>query len=316
MFSLGPIGFFKTTGLFYLLSSLFYVLVNNVVLVIKILGPLLFSVLCFLMYLYSRRVLSWGSWKSLLVVVLFSTFFVSLAISWMMYRQILGFIFLMAALLTLKSFSSSKRYYAVSVFMVLTVLSHEFAAVILLSIIFFEAIRLLFKKSRKNFGYLLMSSALPIVLFLFQRYSPQQGSFGFVSSFLPLNPSLGLSLYMGGLLLYCYALILPFVFLGLRRGLNDPSIKFWALLCLSIFLLEMIIPSIPLAYWYRWILLLVYPFLFFAVQGLEGLWQFSWRAKGRISRLVPKILIIVYLIMIFSVSKYLYNVNSRKFVLR
>ena len=67
-----------------------------------------------------------------------------------MYRQTLGLIFLVTALRALKSSSSPRRYYAAAVLMVLTVLSHELAAVILFSFVAIEASRFLIEKSKKR----------------------------------------------------------------------------------------------------------------------------------------------------------------------
>ncbi len=301
VFSLGPIGFLKTTGMFYAVAALPYGLTNDAVAVVNVLGPLLLGALCVMMYLYARKGLGWSGWKSLLVVVLVSTYFVSLRDSWDLYRQMVGLIFLMAALISLKSFSSPRRYYVASAFMVLTVLSHELAAVILLSVVGLEAVRFLVKKSRKEFAYLAVSAVLPLALFLFQRYSPQQGALTLPSSPIASGSSVGLALYMGGLLVYCYAIILPLVLLGLV-GLKDSALRYWALLCLGIPLLEMLNPNLPFYYWNRWVYLLVYPLLFFAVQGLERLWRFSPSFKGNIRRLVPKVLAVAYLFSLLTLS--------------
>ena len=59
VFSLSLTGFMKTTSLFYLLSSLPYELTHNSIAVIKVLGILLLSVLCFTFYVYARKALRW-----------------------------------------------------------------------------------------------------------------------------------------------------------------------------------------------------------------------------------------------------------------
>ena len=146
VFSLGPVGFLQYTNLFFLVSTLLYGLIHNVIIVLKILGPLLLAVLSFTMYLYARKGLCWNSRKALLVSILVATYFVSLRDSWDLYRQMLGLVFLMAVLISLKSINTPHKYYAASFFMVLTVFSHEFASVILFVIVALEAARFL-KKS-------------------------------------------------------------------------------------------------------------------------------------------------------------------------
>lgn len=301
--SLGAVNFLHGSNLFYLLSSLFYGLTNNAVVVMKVLGPVLLGVLAFLMYLYARRGLGWGTWKSLLVAVLVGAYFVSLRNSWDMYRQTLGLIFLMAALISLKSMRSPRRYVAASGFMVLTVLSHELAAVILFFFLLLEGTRLLVKKSRRDFAFLGLSAVLPVALFLFQRTSLSTGVMGVPTPSVASEPSVSLALYMGGSLVYCYVLILPFVLVGLVR-LKDLFVRSWGLLCFGIVLLLMLNPNLPFYLWFRWVVLLVYPLLFFAAQGLESLWRFSRRFKGKVKRLIPKIVVVAYVFSLFTLSGY------------
>ena len=301
--SLGIIGFFKGTNLFYAVAALPYALTSNAVLVVNVLGPLLLGILCFTMYLYARKSLGWSGWKSLLVSLLVSIYFVSLRDSWDLYRQTLGIIFLVITLISLKTFRSPHRYYIASAFMVLTVLSHELAAVILFFIISLLALEFLVKKSFKDFGYLFFATILPIGLFLFGLYSPQTGAITIPSNIVASQPSFGLALYMGGLLVYCYGIIAPFIILGLLR-LKDSALRYWGLFCLLIVFLEMLNPSLPLYLWYRWILILVYPLLFFTVQGVDVLWQSILRIKGKFRRLGPKIFVGVYIFLILTLSGY------------
>jgi hypothetical protein len=299
--SLGPVGFLRSTNLFYLLAILLNGLFHNVVTVIKILGPLLLAALSFTMFLYARKGLCWSSRKSLLVSILVAIYFVSLRDSWDLYRQSLGLVFLMAALVSLKSFKSSRRYYLASFFMVLTVFSHELVSVILFFVVVLEAARFLVKRLRKDSVFLLASAALPAALFLFQRYSPQQGTMVIPSNIIASEPSIIIAVYMAGLLIYCYALILPLVVLGIK-GFRDWVLKYWILLCLGIVLVEMVFPNAPLFFWNRWVYLLVYPLLFFAVQGLERLWQFAPKTKGNVKRLLPKVFAIAYCFLLLTLS--------------
>jgi len=89
----------KGAGLFPLLALLAdRMLFNNAILTVKILGPLLHALLGLSMYIFARKVLNWDAWKSLLLVVFSSIYFVSLKISWEVYRQMLGTIFLFLTL--------------------------------------------------------------------------------------------------------------------------------------------------------------------------------------------------------------------------
>ena len=303
VFSLGPVGFLQSTNLFLLLATLLNGLFHNVVTVTKILGPLVLAALSFTMYLYARKGLCWSSRKSLLVSILVATYFVSLRDSWDLYRQTLGLVFLMATLVSLKSFNSPRRYYAASFFMVLTVFSHQLVSVILFFVVALEATRYLMKRVQRDSVYLLASAALPAALFLFQIYSPRLGTVVLPNIIMASGPSINLAVYMAGLLIYCYAIILPLVFLGLK-GFRDWVLKYWVLLCLGIVLVEMLFPNIPLYYWNRWVYLLVYPLLFFVVQGLERLWRFAPNTKGKVKRLLPKVFAIAYCFLLLVLSGY------------
>ncbi len=298
----GAAGFFKT-HLFYSLATLLYWQVPDAVLLIKIFGPLLLSLLSVMMYLYAKRVLRWSGLKSFLVALLVGTYFVSLRISWDLYSQTLGLIFLLAALIALKSFSSPIKYCVASVFMVFTVLSHELAAVILFFVVGLEAVRFLVKKLRRDFAYLVVTTGLAGALFLFQRYSSQAAILVIPIVSSASEPSLALALHIGGLLVYCYVLVLPLVALGFV-GLKDSFLRYWLVLCVGIPLLTMVFPTMPLYYWNRWAYLLVYPLLFYAVHGFEKLWMRGSGFKSKVKRLVPKVFAVAYLCLLLTFSGY------------
>ena len=146
--------FFKT-HLFYSFATLAYWLAGDGVFVIKVFGPVLMGLVAVMMYLYARRGLGWGGFKSFLVALLVATYFVSLRNSWDLYAQSFALIFLLATLIILKSSNSNRRFVFAFVFMLLTVLGHQLVAVILFVILGLEALRVLAKKSYKDFWGLL-----------------------------------------------------------------------------------------------------------------------------------------------------------------
>lgn len=301
VFSLGLVGILHTTSMLYLITGVLYGSTQNVVLVIKLLGPLLLAVLCSAMFLYAKKGLNWSNHKSLLVAILTATYFVALRNSWDLYRQTLGLIFLVAVLISLKSYSSPRKYFIAGAFMVLTVFTHELATIILFLIILIETIQFFIKKSIKEAIYLLISAALAGLLFLFQRIqlTPNvSNAGGYISS----GPSVDFALLVAGLVVYCYIIILPLVLIGLVN-FKTSAIHYWALICTGFVLLGMVVnPSLPLFFWNRWVYLLVYPFLFFAVNGLDNIWKFSSRLKSKIAKLAPKFFAtaFVLLILVFS----------------
>ncbi|MFB3889928.1 MAG: hypothetical protein ACE14S_10590 [Candidatus Bathyarchaeia archaeon] len=301
VFSLTPLAFLKTTGLFYALAALPYNLTGDASFVIKTLGPILLSALSVMMYLYARKGLQWSNATSLLVSVLVSTYFVSLRISWDLYRQTLGLVFLMAVLILLKSTQSPRRYPAIGLLMILTVLTQQLAAVVMFFIVGLQALGFLWRRRGKDFAWLATLTSLSGSVFVFQQYSLQLGTFVIPVMNVAPEPSVALAAHVGGLIVYCYVLILPLVFLGLK-SLKDPSLKYWTILCAAIPLLTVLWPSSSFSYWNRWVYLLVYPLLFCTAYGLERLWK-SWSTvKNRLRRLLPKAFALTYLSFLLVLS--------------
>lgn len=294
---------FFTSHLFYSLATLSYDIIPNGILIVKIFGPLLLAALSLMMYFYAKRGLGWSGFKSFLVALFVATYFVSLRNSWDLYNQTLGLIFLLAALVILKSYNSPRKYALAFIFMLLTVLSHELPSAILFFVLGFEAIHLLVNKKIKDFAYLITSVSLVGFLFFSTHFWSGSGS-----SILPVmsvasEPSTSLALYMAGLMVYCYVLILPLVIVGIFY-LKDRILRYWALLCVGIPLILMVFPTAPLYYWNRWVYLLVYPLLFFAVHGLDKLWGFLNNNKNKLKRLLPKAFAVTYLVLLLSVSAF------------
>lgn len=302
-FSSGITAFFQRTSLFYVVAAGFNGVLSDPVITIKVLGPLLLGILAAVMFLFARKGLGWSNRKALLVAILVSTYFVSLRISWDLYRQTFGLIFLMATLITLKTFKSPRKYYIAGAFVLLTVLSHELITVIMFFILGLEAITYLLKRSRKDFLYVLAVLALPVALFYFQRYSFTAGTVIVPTVNVALEPSFGLTIQVFELFIYSYALLLPVVLLGLR-GLKDSSLRYWAILCVGLPLLTIIAPSMSLSYWNRWVYLLVYPLLFFAANGFDKLWNLSFKLKNKLVRYTPKIGAIALFLCILVLSSF------------
>ena len=296
----GPLVFVHTQ-LFYSLATLVYWLIGDPIVVLKLFGPLLMGLVSVMMYLYARRGLGWGGFKSFLVALFVGIYFVSLRNSWDLYGQSFALVFLLAALVVLKSSSSSRRYPVAFVFMVLTVLSHQLVSVILFFVLGLEAIRFLIVKLRREFALSFVFLGLAGALFLFRIYSPQAGTVIIPSANVVSEPSVAFSLHIAGLLVYCYVLILPLVAVGLA-SLKDWVLRFWVVWCLGVPLVIMFFPDAPVYYWNRWVYLLVYPLLFFAVEGLDKLWRFWSSHKVKIRRLVPKVVAVTYVVFLLALS--------------
>jgi hypothetical protein len=304
----GPLVFIHN-HLFYTFATLTSWAIGDPIVVLKIFGPVLMGLVSMLMWLYAKRGLGWSNIKSFLVALLVGAYFVSLRNSWDLYAQSFALVFLLATLVVLKSLKSNWRFPVALAFMILTVMSHELISVILFFILGLEGLRFLLKK-QPDFKYLLTCLTVAFGLFLFKRYSLTSGSIVLPVVTIASEPSVGFSLHILGFLLYCYGLLLPFVTLGMLR-LKDWVLRFWFILCLSIPLLTMAFPTTYLYYWNRWAYLLVYPLIFFTVEGIAALWKFQSTHKNQISRVLPKAFTIFYLVLLLTLSGFYLAVSPQ-----
>ncbi len=296
----GPLVFVQSQ-LFYTLATLAYWIFGNPVVIIKVLGPLLMGSVAAVMFLFARRGLGWGSFKSFLVALLVGTYFVSLRNSWDLYAQSLALIFFFATLIFLKASNSPRRYIFAFVFMLMTVLSHQLISVILFFVLGLEAVRYLVKKSRRDFVFSFISLGLAGGLFFFRLYSFRIGSLFIPTASAGPQTSFAIALNMTGLLVYCYFLIIPLAAIGFT-SLKSWVLRLWVIWCLGAIVLLMFFPNLPLYYWQRWVYLLVYPLLFFAVEGFDKLWHFWFTHKNKIKRLAPKAFALTYVALLLVLS--------------
>jgi len=257
---------FKTTSLLYIIYTLLYKALGDPLLPAKLLGPLLTGLVGFTIYLYGRAA-GYKPGASLLASLLATTCFVGLRISWEMYRQMLGtvFLFLIFYLETRPQTKMNRLGQAVLSF--LTAWSHEFITVILLS---HKAIQSLGKRHQ----FKIIEEALPAVpaglLFVYQIYSPSTGALQVpvlqVASPTPLH----LFLYITGFVLYLYLPLAPLIVFGIGE-LGKPQLRDFAFVCLLLTYLPLLSMGILDILWFRWTILIVYPVAFMAAGGFERL---------------------------------------------
>ena len=263
--NLGLTEMLKGTRLFPLLALAANSLINDPILTVKVLGPMLYALLGLSMYLFARRVLGWPPRKSLLLVSVCSLYFVSLRISWEMYRQMLGTIFLF---LTLTAYHASKpkALPLTAVFSILTALSHEIAAVILLAILLADGVRCSLKGDLEKLPSAFLSLLLMSAFIAYMLYDPETG---FIR--LPLErygeswPVL--AQFILGFLVYCYAFLLPFALYGALKVRNR-HVHYWAASALLIGLWPLLYPQASPPLWFRWIIFMVYPMSIYFAEGV------------------------------------------------
>ncbi len=294
--NLDPLTMLKGTRLFPLLALLVdRIFFNDAILTVKFLGPLLHALLGLSIYVFARRVLNWDAWKSLLLAIFSSIYFVSLRISWEMYRQMLGTIFLF---LTLSCYWSSRSRWcmgATPLLTLLTILSHEIAGITLLALMIVEAFYGAIKRDERlpaavlslligaaSLGYMLFDPAtlslkLPLESFIEDRVT--------------------LAGHIVGFIIFCYAFLLPFMLYGIARVRNRLVLA-WLIIVLLLGIWPIIYPSLCPPLWFRWIIFMAYPACIYTTEGVYAL-----LSKGGSSK-APKAIALAYLCFIGIIASY------------
>jgi hypothetical protein len=259
----------KYTSFFYVIAWVTYFLVGDLFLTMKILGSVIFSVFCGSLYIYAKTVLKWSNIKSLMVSVFAGTYFVSLGMSWQMYRMTLGLALLMISLAAARFERPKLRFAGLTVLCFLTVWTHEIAAITLFLLLF-----ILFVTGLAERKSLVLSVIPSILLFIYQRYDEATGTLSIPTSGFQAVSLLQTTLYISGYFLYAFLPLSPLMILGLR------SFRHIDMLSLSVICLIFTYMPVYLFYypyyaglWYRWALIIAIPVCFFAVEGLERLWK-------------------------------------------
>ena len=260
---------------------------GSIVILIKIMAPILLGVLGLTVYFYSRKVLSWSSKKSLLAVLISTLYFVALRISWDMLRSELGLIFLFLALIFIhKNNYSFKNGVLLSLALVFVVFSNQLVSVIMFMIVMATIISLYLRNKRVEAKKIVLCATPASFLFLVIIY---------VNLFVYSIPAVGLSeIYSAGFnallgasyfdlvintlgfLAFCYLPLVFFLIFGVRKFKSNIHLKTWIFWLFIPILLVIVSPTpffvggvLP----YRWILLLIYPLAFYAVEGIA---QVKW----------------------------------------
>jgi hypothetical protein len=274
-------------------SPLFYFILTPVassgttplILLLKILPPFLHGFLALSIYAYASKALVWSRKKSLFVALLATLYFVALRVSWDLLRNELGLILFFATLLLLQKSEKRKTWLiAASLAMVAVALTHILVSVIMFTIVGVMIVQH-YVKRRQHMALRLLMISIPAVLIFTLTISA-----GYIMPSIPpnlnvLNPEGGwLTLYgfssymdmsatMLSFLVYCYLPLLPLVILGAKYFKNS-QIQTWVILCL-IAAFSSILSTLA----FRWLLMLIYPFAFFATEMI-------WSIKSKHKRLL------------------------------
>jgi len=288
-----PLELLSKAPLFYLLMWAVRQAINvDVYLLLKFVGPTLYGMMAASFLLFLRRGLGWGEKRGLLATFLCFTQPVTLRISWDLFRNELGMFFFFALLAVVLSKSEHKTALA-GLLAALTVLTHEFASILVFIAVPWIALRMGGEDGRR----MLLALAPASILFLYQvvplitastfTHPPENPRVirmveeplltNYLSSPMFSGVYLRLVEAVAKLTAYCYLPLLPLAAIGFQRHPSVDPMTGW--LCFASYAVLLLPTAYPFYTYYRWLILLTFPISIYAANGLSKMVK-RWRLRG------------------------------------
>jgi hypothetical protein len=267
----GKTGFTEILGtapLMYMISvPVYWVSRVNPVWIFKIMGPILYGIMIWALFRFLKIGLKWLDKQALGGALLTSLYFVTLRISWDLYRNMLGLTFILLSLPLIEDMKGPRKQALLSALIVLAVAADQLTGVIALVLVGARALIGLTRNQWKEFAGKVKVALPGIVLFLATAYAGLiVPGIGLVSQQTPVPTLTGASLSLG-FLGYAYLALVPLILIGLRKVRNI-ELRTWSIFCIAT-VATAILPFFgPIVESYRWSLLLDIPLCIFAVAGL------------------------------------------------
>ena len=284
--------FFTHTWLFYAITVPLYQFIGGEpFLFLKVAAPLLYGLNVAGIYWFARKMLGWSTRSSFLAGGFFAFQLASLRISWDLLRNTLGMGLLLFALPFVDRLNSKREVACFVLLSLLTVFAHEYSAVSLLVIVLVYVFTRLNEEKGDKVALRTVLGLLPaLTIFsagLFLRIFPisyaaetnvlstgelEVGRFFFFANYFSVEdtvfhyPSYW-SLVFDVVVLFAL-LYLPYLFLVWKGFFRNVVLDVWTGLLLIGSFGCLIFPFFALDFWSRWMFMLVYPFTFYAVNGL------------------------------------------------
>jgi hypothetical protein len=338
--------FFTSTWLLYAVAlPIHQVLTVDPFLLLKVLAPAFFGLNVAGIFWFAKKALRWDSRLSLLAGGFFALQLASLRISWDLLRNTLGMAILLFALPFFITLSSRREVMSFVLLSVLAVFAHEYAAVTLFAVVLGFVLWHFVKEKRVDIRRLTVAlPALAIFLVgLGLRFFPlsyavggnvvsagdvshsSAGGLFFMVNYLSVRDSVQYypaywNLALNVVVLFSL-LYLPYLFLVWKGYFDNIVLKSWTILLLIGSFSCLVVPFFAVDLWGRWMFMLVYPFSFFAANGISNLLKKSGNrvdlelGAGKVSRKVKGMLLLTVLLCgIYAASPLLMNtVNAGTF---
>jgi hypothetical protein len=291
----------------YMISVPVYLLSRvNPVWIFKIMGPILYGTMIAALFRFLRLGLKWPDKQALGGALLTSLYFVTLRVSWDMYRNMLGLTFILLSLPLLGAMRGRRSQVFLAALVVLAAASDQLTGVIALSLIGARALEELARRGWGEFTRLVRVGIPGLLFFLSVAYAGVILPGESLAQQQPLVPGLDSIVSSAGFLGYIYLPIAPLVILGMRRAVNV-DLRNWTvvLTCLSLAALVSLSGFIVMSY--RWSLLLDIPLCVYASAGIArimgtGRPDIDWSGllRGKILPIFSVVLVVsatVYIIV-------------------
>jgi hypothetical protein len=268
----GKTGFTEILGtapLMYMISvPVYWISRVNPVWIFKIMGPILYGSMIWALFRFLKTGLKWPDKQALGGALLTSLYFVTLRISWDLYRNMLGLTFILLSLPLIEDMKGPRKQALLSAMIVLAVAADQLTGVIALVLVGTRALIGLTRNHREDFLRMTKVALPGTVLFLATAYAGLiVPGIGLVSPQAPVPTLTSASLSLG-FLGYAYLALIPLILLGLRKVRNI-ELRTWTVFCIAT-VATAILPFFgPIVQSYRWSLLLDIPLCIFAAAGLH-----------------------------------------------
>jgi hypothetical protein len=272
---------------------------------LKLVMPLLYAFNVCGVYNFARKALGWTVNKSLLVSLFFAFQLASLRLSWDLYRNMLGLAILLFSLPLIRRFKTKRDIVLFALLSMLIVFAHLLVTIVLLAVIFGVVVCDLTRGERMRVIRVLSAVFPALVVFVssvflvplrldlpanainaYEEPSRPGGLFFLVNYLGVSGPVHNYSGYFD-LILKVFSLFgvlylwwLPIVFVGFFR---DRILDGWALVLLAGSFNALLTPFCALDFWHRWMFMLVYPFTFYAVNGVVKVFSLEHKKNDALS---------------------------------
>src|SRR5256712_10289836 len=164
----GKAGFTEILGtapLMYMISvPVYWVTRINPVWIFKIMGPILYGSMIWALFRFLLKGLKWPDQRALGGALLTSLYFVTLRISWDLYRNMLGLTFILLSLPLIENWKGPRKALASSALLLLAVGSDQLTGVLALAIVGWRFLRSTWNRDRKEMTHLVRIGVFPAAL--------------------------------------------------------------------------------------------------------------------------------------------------------